>query len=77
MRWNEHKDHTGGSAEIKMLGEKGAFFAASAIWEETFLMDAGHNLDEARVLHQMLGLLDNVRKNDEFPVPNIGQVTTR
>ena len=38
-----------------MLGEPGAFFGVSAVWEETNFMDAGHDLDEARVLNHMMG----------------------
>ena len=64
MRWNEHKDHSGGSAEVKFMGEVAAFYAASAIWEETHFMDAGNNIDQTRVLHHMLGLDDG--DNIEF-----------
>ncbi|KAK8743475.1 hypothetical protein OTU49_001098 [Cherax quadricarinatus] len=80
IRWNEHKDHTGGSSEMKMLGEAGAFFAVSAIWEETHHMDAGHELDAARVLHHMLDL----EKNDtvyegraNVSVPHLRRAVTR
>ena len=56
IRWNEHKDHSGGSVEMKMLGESGAFFGISSMWEETHLMDAGHELDPARILTEMMRL---------------------
>ncbi|XP_047740620.1 CD109 antigen [Hyalella azteca] len=56
IRWNDHKDHSGGSSEWKMLGEIGSFFGVSSLWEETNFLDAGHDLDESRVLHRMMGL---------------------
>ncbi|KAK8743670.1 hypothetical protein OTU49_001200, partial [Cherax quadricarinatus] len=80
IRWNEHKDHSGGSAEMKMIGEIGAFFAVSSVWEETHHMDAGHELDAARVLYHML----NLEKNDtlyegssNISVPHVRRAATR
>lgn len=65
IRWNDHKDHTGGSSELKMLGEIGSFFGVSSLWEETNFLDAGHDLDEARVLHRMMGLGEDARISEE------------
>ena len=55
IRWNDHKDHTGGSSEIKLEGEIGAVFCSTSDWEEVGRMDAGHDIDKARVLHHMMG----------------------
>ncbi|KAF2360648.1 Alpha-macroglobulin receptor-binding [Trinorchestia longiramus] len=65
IRWNDHKDHSGGSSELKMLGEKGSFFGVSALWEETNFMNAGHDLDKARVLNHMMGLGEDIRISKE------------
>lgn len=80
IRWNEHKDHSGGSVEMKMLGEAGAIFAVSSMWEETHRMDAGHELDAARVLHEMMDL----ERNDTLfegranaSVPHLRRASTR
>nr|XP_045602144.1 CD109 antigen-like [Procambarus clarkii] len=80
IRWNEHKDHTGGSSEMKMLGEPGAFFAVSAVWEETYRMDAGHDLDAARVLYHMLDLEKNDtmhERRSNVSVPHVRRAATR
>ncbi|KAK4320554.1 hypothetical protein Pmani_008591 [Petrolisthes manimaculis] len=79
--WNEHKDHTGGSVEIAYEGEPGSFFGTSAVWEETFLMDAGHDLDAPRILHQMMDMESN--NTDLFygstnvSVPHMRRAATR
>ncbi|XP_076035144.1 CD109 antigen-like [Oratosquilla oratoria] len=54
IRWNEHKDHSGGSVEMKMLGEAGAYFGVSAAWEEIHRMQAGHELTPTHVLLSMM-----------------------
>lgn len=77
MRWNEHKDHTGGSAEIKMLGETGATFSTSAIWEETHMMDAGNDFDAARILHHMMGFYDSENEDTEEIIPHIRRASTK
>ncbi|XP_069194402.1 CD109 antigen isoform X2 [Procambarus clarkii] len=80
IRWNEHKDHSGGSVEMKMLGEPGAFFAVSAVWEETHRMDAGHELDAARVLYHMLDLEKNDTMHERranVSVPHLRRAATR
>ena len=88
MRWNEHKDHSGGSVEVKFMGETGAFFAASTIWEETYLMDAGNAINKARVLHHMMGFEQDSRLFRNFTreeytdiqygaIPNIRRAGTR
>ncbi|KAG7158739.1 C-type lectin-like 8, partial [Homarus americanus] len=80
IRWNEHKDHSGGSVEMKMLGETGAFFAVSSVWEETHHMDTGHELDASRVLHHMLQLETNdtvYARRSNVTVPHIRRAATR
>ncbi|XP_050702984.1 LOW QUALITY PROTEIN: CD109 antigen-like [Eriocheir sinensis] len=81
IRWNEHKDHSGGSVEMKMLGEGGAFFAVSSMWEETHLMDAGHELDPARILTEMMRLdqmTDALRlRRTNTSVPHVRRASTR
>lgn len=81
IRWNEHKDHSGGSVEMKMLGEGGAFFAISSMWEETHLMDAGHELDPARILTEMMKLdrlQDNLAmRRTNTSVPHLRRAATR
>ncbi|CAL4077776.1 unnamed protein product, partial [Meganyctiphanes norvegica] len=59
IRWSDHKDHSGGSSELKFLGEKGAFVGYSALWEETHHMDSGNDLTHARVLNHMMDLALN------------------
>ena len=39
-----------------MLGEPGAFFGTTSIWEETNFLDAGNDFDHSRVLHHMMDL---------------------
>ncbi|XP_069981512.1 CD109 antigen [Penaeus vannamei] len=80
IRWNEHKDHSGGSVEMKMLGETGAFFGISAVWEETHRMDSGHELDKFRVLHYMMELEKNDTSYAEirnYSIPHIRRAATR
>ncbi|XP_045132663.1 CD109 antigen-like [Portunus trituberculatus] len=81
IRWNEHKDHSGGSVEMKMLGEGGAFFAVSSMWEETHLMDAGHELDRPRILTEMMRLdqLQDVMamRRANTSVPHLRRASTR
>lgn len=81
IRWNEHKDHSGGSVEMKMQGEGGAFFAVSSMWEETNLMDAGHELDHTRILTEMMSLdrMKDVLKmrRTNTSVPHVRRAFTR
>ncbi|KAL7648240.1 UNVERIFIED_CONTAM: hypothetical protein RMT77_000143 [Armadillidium vulgare] len=77
VRWNEHKDHSGGSAEVKMLGEAGAFFGTSAIWEETHLMDSDHDFNEARILNHMLGFHDSGITVTDDVIPHVRRASTR
>ncbi|KAB7501149.1 Antigen, partial [Armadillidium nasatum] len=77
VRWNEHKDHSGGSAEVKMLGEAGAFFGTSAIWEETHLMDSDHDFNEARILNHMLGFHDSGITVTDDIIPHVRRASTR
>ncbi|XP_068231654.1 CD109 antigen-like [Palaemon carinicauda] len=80
IRWNEHKDHSGGSVEMKMLGELGSFFAVSAVWEETHKMESGHDLTEVRVLQHMMELEKNDTIFDgiqNFTMPHLRRAFTR
>lgn len=65
---------------MKMLGETGAFFGISAVWEETHRMDSGHELNKFRVLHYMMDL----ERNDtsfldirNYSIPHIRRAATR
>ncbi|KAB7495813.1 Antigen, partial [Armadillidium nasatum] len=75
--WNNHKDHSGNSVELQMLGEIGGYFATSAIWDEIYRMDTGHDLDHARVLQQMLGFHDDIRNINYEILPHMRVASTR
>lgn len=60
-----------------MLGEAGAFFGTSAIWEETHLMDSDHDFNEARILNHMLGFHDSGITVTDDVIPHVRRASTR